>query len=276
MDTLTLKQWTKYRDLLKKINDKAAEEFRDAVFNVNGRWHGVGLSQIPRDELIDYAYALVTKYSEASATVAAEMYDAIAALQQADVAAAIPAPTASYDETAKMVNGIIKQSENPDMLAGGITRLVKRAGCDTTLSNAYRDRARLTGKDTRTGRQSSGAQVAWVPSGDTCPFCIALASRGWQSQTQWAASHHAEHIHGNCDCVYMVRFNNNLSLEGYDPDEYLKEYEDADGNTPEKKLNSMRRENYAKNKEEINAQKRSAYEKRKELNSSEAEEQDVN
>jgi uncharacterized protein VirK/YbjX len=38
----------------------------------------------------------------------------------------------------------------------------------------------------------------------------------------------------------------------------------------------MRRENYAKNKEEINAQKRSAYEKRKELNSSEAEEQDVN
>jgi hypothetical protein len=46
--------------------------------------------------------------------------------------------------------------------------------------------------------------------------------------------------------------------------------------TPKNRINAMRREAYAQNKEEINAQKRSAYAKRKELNSSEAEEINVN
>jgi uncharacterized protein VirK/YbjX len=53
-------------------------------------------------------------------------------------------------------------------------------------------------------------------------------------------------------------------------------YDNAEGSTEEEKLNSMRRKAYATNKERINEQKRSAYEKRQELNSSEAEEINVN
>ena len=48
---------------------------------------------------------------------------------------------------------------------------VKKAGIDTTLQNAYRDRPKKYGK-----KRNTGAQVAWVPSGDTCPFCLMLAS----------------------------------------------------------------------------------------------------
>ena len=45
----------------------------------------------------------------------------------------------------------------------------------------------------------------------------------------------------------------------------------------EEKANTLRRQNYAKNKAEINEQKRIAYAKRtEELNSSEAEETNVN
>ena len=64
-------------------------------------------------------------------------------------------------------------------------------------------------------------------------------------------------------------------MQGYNPDEYLEMYQDADGNSPKAKINALRREFYAENKEEINAQKRDAYEKRKELNSSQAEEADI-
>ena len=139
--------------------------------------------------------------------------------------------------------------------------MVKQASADTMLYNAKRD----------------GAQWAWIPSADTCAFCITLASRGWQPASKMQLKGgHAEHIHSNCDCNFCIRFSGDTNVQGYDPNEYFEEYQNADGSTPEAKINAMRRENYAKNKEKINAQKRSAYEKRKELNSPEAEEQNVN
>ena len=118
---MNLSEWTKYRDLLKNINEKAADVFRDAVWNVNGRWKGVGLGQIPRDELIDYAYALATKYGEASAAVSAEMFDKTAFIQQAAAFEAIPAETATYNEVAKTVNGVLKTSQNVNEMAGAIS-----------------------------------------------------------------------------------------------------------------------------------------------------------
>ena len=45
-------------------------------------------------------------------------------------------------------------------------------------------------------------------------------------------------------------------MAGYDPDVLLDKYYSADGDTPTDKINSLRREIYAKNKNAINAQKR--------------------
>ena len=256
-------RWNKYIASLRSINDKAANDFLDYIKR-NG-----GYEAIDRTDLIDYAYGLATKYGEASAAVSAEMYDAIAILSGAPVPAAIPAETATYSDVAKTVNGIIKNTGNEVILAQGIGRLVKMAGTDTILSNAYRDRPKGSGSK----RRHSGAQVAWIPAGDTCPYCIMLASGGWKNQTEWGASHHSEHIHANCDCTYAVRFNKDLTVEGYDPEEYRQMYDSADpGGSRDDKLNAMRREAYAENKDEINAQKRSNYEKRKEREDSSAEE----
>lgn len=265
MATISQAQWKKYIARLRKINDKAANEFRNIIIDRGG------YGNIERQKLIDIAYGISTKYGEASAALSAEMYDAVAELSKAGVSAAVPAETASYSEVAKTVNGIIKNTGNEDILAQGIGRLVKMAGTDTMLSNAYRDRSKGSGSK----RRHSGAEVAWVPSGDTCAFCIMLASKGWQRQTEWAANSHSEHIHANCDCTYMIRFGDNLNVEGYDPDEYKEMYDSADGSTREQKLNSMRRDFYAENSEEINEQKRSEYAKRKERESSQAEEFNV-
>lgn len=258
--TLTLNQWERYRNILRKLSDKAAEEFRDAVWNVNGYFHGAGLGGIPRNQLIDYAYALVQKYGEGSAAAACEAYDAIAELSGVAVSAAVPADIADYSEVAKAVNGVIKYTQNEETVSGAVARLVKLAGQDTTLNNAIRD----------------GAEWAWIPSGDTCAFCITLASRGWQRASKKALKNgHAEHIHANCDCAYCVRFNNGTTVEGYDPDRYRKMYDEGSGNSVSK-INAMRRRFYDENKERINAQKRSAYAKRKERESSAAEEADIN
>lgn len=254
------KAWNRYISVLRELNNRAAEDM--IRYMTKQGWANIGgdfvLTSYERQALIDYAYGLATKYGEGAAAAACEMYDAVAVAQKARVKPAEPAKTATYSETAKAVNGTLKQS--PEVVPSAVSRLVKMAGVDTTMQNALRD----------------GAYWAWVPRGDTCAFCIMLASNGWQKASKKAIKDgHAEHIHANCDCTYAISFGGPGDVEGYHPNQYLDEYENADGSSWQEKLNSMRRDYYQENSEEINAQKRSAYEKRKERNSSAAEETDI-
>lgn len=257
---ITDKAWNRYISVLRELNNKAAEEM--IRFMTDKGWTQIGsnyvLTTAERQALIEYAYGLATKYGEGAAAAACEMYDAVAVAQKAKVKPAEPAKTATYGETAKAVNGTLKQS--PAEVPGAVSRLVKMAGVDTTMQNALRD----------------GAYWAWVPRGDTCAFCIMLASNGWQKASKKALKDgHAEHIHANCDCTYAISFDGPGNVEGYDPDEYLDMYQNADGTKWQDKLNSMRRDFYQENKDEINEQKRSAYMKRKERESSSAEETNI-
>lgn len=198
--------------------------------------------------LIDYAYSVSSAYGESAASIACEFYDAVAVASNANIPSAEPALTATYQEVAKAIRGTGK-SENIDLMANSIGRLVKMAGVDTTMQNALRD----------------GAEWAWIPSGDTCAFCQILASRGWQKASRKAIKGgHAEHIHANCDCTYAIRFNRETNVEGYDPTLFLDIYENAEGDNPEEKINSMRRALYAENKDKINEQKRENYAANKE------------
>lgn len=246
------KVWDSYIVALRRVNDQAGIEMRKFLEE-----HDWRTDNITRQACVDFGYALATKYGEAAGAIACEMYDRVVVASGVVLPPAEPAQTATYDETAKAVIGTMK-SNNDEVIAGSISRLVKMAGVDTTMYNAIRD----------------GAEWAWIPVGDTCAFCITLASRGWQKASKAALKgNHAEHIHANCDCTYAIRFNSNDDVAGYDPDKYLKMYEESDPDgSSQDKINAMRREAYAENKEEINAQKRSAYEKRKELESSQAEE----
>lgn len=252
--TISAQDWTRFVDRLGAVSNRAALELRRWV-NAQG-----GLVNIERQRLIDYAFALATKYGEGTSALAAAWYDAVAEAAGRFLPAAETAATATYAETAKAVNGVLKISQNEELLVGAVERLVKMPGVDTTLRNAIRD----------------GAECAWIPHGDTCAFCIALASRGWQ-RASWrlVQNGHAEHIHAHCDCTYAVRFDDSSQVAGYDPEQYRAMYDDAEGSSSAQKINSMRREFYAENREEIRAQQNSAYEKRIELNSSAAEEADV-
>ena len=125
--------WTvKYVARLRKVNDAAADKVRkyleaNSIVTLQD-WNA----------LIDYSYAVSTSFGEAAAAIACEFYDAVATASKAGVAAAIPAPTATYAEVAKSIRGTGK-SGNIDMMANSVGRLVKMAGVDTTMMNAIRD-----------------------------------------------------------------------------------------------------------------------------------------
>ena len=275
MKQIPRKSWNNYIERLSQIDKTAASKVK-AFIGVNG----LPESAAQASELIDYSYGLVQKYGSAGAALACEMYDALSTLEGASVPPAEPAELPTYGETAKAVNGTIK-TQNTEIVAGAVERLVKLSSADTMIKNGIRD----------------NAEWAWIPNGDTCAFCLTLASRGWQNATKPILhGGHAEHIHAHCDCTFAIRHKSDTEVEGYDPDKYLEMYENADTssykwgsinndrnvekrhwqNMSTAQTNGLRREFYAKNKEKINAQKRAAYQKRKELNSSKAEEIKVN
>lgn len=233
--------WIKYIDTLSAINKTAAQKFV-AYLNAHDVSTAAG-----KKAAIDYAYALSTRYGEMAAAASCEMYDAVAEASGVILPAAEPAATATYGEVARMYNGMKKQNMGNEAMGNGVGRLVKRAGADTVLQNAKRD----------------GAEFAWVPHGDTCSFCLMLASNGWRKASKKTIKgDHAEHIHANCDCTFAIRFDGKSKVEGFDPDKYREMYDNAEGDTWQEKLNSMRRDEYAANADKIRAQKREAYDRR--------------
>lgn len=252
MTNISRKSWNDYVKKLSRISDKATAELF-AYLNKHDTSTKEGMK-----DLIDYAYALATKYGEASSALACEIYDSLAVLSGEIFPPAEPAATATYGEVARDMYGTNMLS--PEVTASTVGRRAKLAAVDTIMKNAI----------------ANGDEWAWIPSGATCAFCITLASRGWQRATKDALKNgHADHVHSNCDCMYAVRHNENINVEGYNPEEYLDMYETADGNTPKERINALRREFYAKNKDSINEQKRAAYRKKIERESTEAEEIDV-
>lgn len=236
---VTKRQWNNYQRKLKALSASAYNEMLSWIISQGG------FTAIEFEIAIAKAYELATKYGEASAALSALMYDAIAEASGADVASAVVAQTATVDEVSKAIYGGATFSQNDDYISGIVGRLVKQAGADTTLQNAKRD----------------GAQFAWISVGDTCAYCTMLSAIGWRyASSDTIKGNHAEHIHSNCDCEFMIRFDDSSSVEGYEPNTKL--YEETEGNTLEEKVNTLRRQNYAENKDEINEQKRIAYAKR--------------
>lgn len=235
--------WKTYISDLRKLSDRAAEEFTAYLLS-----HDISTRE-GRNAALEYGAALVTKYGEGASEKACQMYDAVAErTSKRRLPPAEPATTPSLDEVAKAIQGTMKYSERSDVVGKTVGRLVKQTGVDTTMKNAIRD----------------GAEWAWIPNGDTCAFCLTLASRGWQpASKKMLKNGHAEHVHANCDCTFAVRMDGVSTVEGYDPDALMERYYGAEGVTPTEKINYLRRQQYAANAEAIREQKRAAYARRK-------------
>ena len=190
--------WSEYVNKLARVNTKAAE-LMQAWIDANGTDN--------INALFEYAYALSTKYGEAAASLACEMYDSIALAQGVSLPPALPAETAKIGEVKHLIGKALQRS--PKLVSPEVGKMVKQAGADTMLHNAARD----------------GAEWAWVPhGGETCAFCITLASKGWQTAGKSLLYNHAEHIHANCMCEFAIRHDKKSGVQGYDPQKYLDMY----------------------------------------------------
>lgn len=212
---ISKKDWKKYIQSLAKINEVAANEM---LFWI--KMH----PNATRNTFIEIANAIAVKYGEASGALACQMYDEIAKVQKVKVQPAEIAPTTTIPESAKMVNALYNQKLK---IAPGVGRQVKQVAADTMLKNAKRDRA----------------EFAWITSGDGCMFCRMISSFGWQHASKKVMNgDHAKHIHNNCKCEFAIRFDGTMGVEGYNPDAIKKEFDNAEGNTLEEKVNYLRRE----------------------------------
>lgn len=197
---ISTKAWLEYIRKMSAISEQAANEMQKWI-----QKNGFDDDQA----LLEYAFALSTKYGEAIGALACDMYEKIAEAQGVTIPPAEMADTPEFGEVAKAVHGTMIESLNK--VDATVGRLVKQTGADTILKNAKRD----------------GAYFAWVAHGDTCPYCLMLSAIGWQKAGKnTIRGKHADHIHPHCDCQYVVDFKGDLKVEGYDPEKMQQEIMD--------------------------------------------------
>lgn len=257
--TISASSWVNFVTRLSALDKAATEKVEDFLNSYNGHFDYSNPQHMRM--LIAYSNSISQVYGEAAAALACEMYDAAGVASGVLLDPALPAePPNVYEVANTIVN--VADTMNPNIIGSRVGRLVKKTGAKTTIQNAKRD----------------GLKVAWIPHGDTCAYCIALASRGWEDAGYYEDN---MHLHSNCDCTYGVKYTKDTNYGGYDPQTYKDLYYGApvpEGQkiTAKSRINALRREAYAENKEVINAQKRAAYAKKKERESSAAEEINVN
>lgn len=228
--------WNKYIWMLSELEGKAAEVVAEYIDKNFAPGELADASEEKIKALVDYGFNVANYYGTAESSLACEMYDKIARYQNANVPSAEPAELPTYSDIAKSIRGTRKSSKTPErQIPSVVSRKVKQVSADTMLKNALRD----------------GAQFAWVPSGDTCEFCIMLASNGWQYASKKTIKNgHADHIHSNCDCTYAIRFGDDVDIAGYNNGKKYKDiYEAADGADWKEKMSSMRSIRYQRDKD---------------------------
>lgn len=231
------KAWNAYIKKLSRIRDKSTQ-MMDAWIQKNG------IEDV--DAMVEYGRYLTDRYGAAASELSCEMYDEIAERAGVVLPPAVPAQPLTMEQIEKILRGALKQSQL--LVAPAVGTEVKRSGADTIINNAKRD----------------NAEIAWIFHGETCVYCLALASRGWQRAPKGT---HEAHFHNHCDCEYCVRFKKTDGLRGYSPDKLLKQYKEIPGKSFKEKQRNYEQQYAAEHPEELAARKHAEYMRRKELNS---------
>lgn len=165
-----------------------------------------------RDAIIDRMEFYCGPYADMAAVLAAEFYDG---LREKAVGKKLGAYAESGREpiaTEKAVRGIMQDVVEGKAAETVVKKLVDRADYEVKRSAGeciYRNGQRDPLKP----------KYARVPAGgETCSFCIMLASRGFVYHSKKAAGENG-HYHPNCDCRIVPGFDSETTVAGYDPDE---------------------------------------------------------
>lgn len=194
MPTPSFEQIKSYSLTLRNLATAAISEFLDKV-----------PYDATVDEVRELAYSIGRKYKLLSSEIGAQWYDWCAQLAGVDVE---PAEIVEVDDTA---------------LKGEIDRLLDSDNwalvVDSWMQDMVSQTARQTGhsalwRDYQRGM--AGARWARVPVGETCAWCLMLASQGaWYHSEETALGAEPDHYHSNCDCI-AVFYADADDIAGYD------------------------------------------------------------
>lgn len=212
--------------LTKEINGISADA-KAKVMRVLDRldWNDVPAC---RDAVVSAVNAVLDAYSLAAGQASADFFDASREIAVGSRLGAAVATGRDPDATEGAIRAFVEKVLKGDIdsfNSAVISRVgyeLKRSAGQTMMENAARDPLK--------------PRFARVPSGgDTCKFCLMLASRGFVYHSKKTAGEFG-HYHDNCDCRIVASWDKD-GVEGYDPTSYLNEWRGRENFTiPEAKL----------------------------------------
>ena len=197
------------------LSQAAQAQASIALGNLLAEWDGQDF-----DALLTAAIAVLESilgaYTDLSAARAAESYDAMRAAQAvggtyAAVADSRRNPGATQGALYAITKAFEDSKSEARFRADVVDRVdteMRRAANQCIAHNAARDPKK--------------PRYARVPVGETCGFCLMLASFGYQYTSEEAASH----SHRKCNCRVVPSFGD-AEVSGYDPDEMYGRYSDC-------------------------------------------------
>lgn len=186
----------------------------------------------PIAEVRDEVIAIMDAYCEAGASIgartSAEFYAGIRQMETGKDTVLSLQTGRNPADTERAVKAIIQklvdgdEDEFEELLLEHLELETKKAAAYNTIDNVRNDPMR--------------PRFARVPTGEkTCDFCIMLASRGPVYLSEESAGAFTQ-FHNHCDCKVVPFFGTSYggksrrkskhSIEGYDPDEYYRQYQE--------------------------------------------------
>lgn len=206
-------------DEVNALSADAQAKVRPALESLLRSWEQGGGGDVAaiRERAYETIEAVLGYYADTCAAArAAEYYDAVRASQgfpgkyQA-VAESLRDPDATLGAVRYFVGKVVENAPEVfvSMCLTRVDEEIRRSANRCVAHNARKDPAK--------------PRYARVPRGETCGFCLMLASFGFYAKTEEAA----EHSHAHCDCRIVPGFNGETTVRGYDPDGMYERYNDC-------------------------------------------------
>lgn len=208
MPAPSFEQIASFDNVTKQLQQAATDEFMEYVYD--------GMTV---DEVVDAAATVAAKYARLGCELGAQWYDLCAELAGIDAEPAEygdPDPADIRDHAGRRIDGSEDATRQANLF---LQDLIDESVRATGFSNLWRDYERGMG----------GGRWCRVPVGETCAWCLMLASQGaWYLTEKSAGGMDPDHYHNGCNCK-AVFFADAEDIEGYDElQEYKRMYYDAE------------------------------------------------
>lgn len=206
-------------DEVNRLSGSAQDVARSALTSILDDWERNGGGDVAalREAAYEAIEDVLNSYADTYAAArAAEYYDAVRKAQgfpgsYSAVAESLRNPDATLGAVRAFV-GKVAEGKAQAFLTLCLQRIdteTRRAANKCVAYNASKDPAK--------------PWYGRVPRGETCGFCLMLASFGFYAKTVAAA----EHAHPNCDCRIVPGFPGETTVKDYDPDGMYERYNDC-------------------------------------------------